>query len=108
MSNIYHNFYIKAPVQLLEVPLPLEDFKNGDGSYKTIPQYLAEINHTVDRFSIDGYFLKGFSFNYEGLKEFENKVGEFGLEIGKNIFILSFNEAQEELQKGEWNEASIL
>ena len=108
MSNIYHNFYIKAPVQLLEVPLPLEDFKNEDGSFKTIPQYLAEINHTVDRFSIDGYFLKGFSFNYVALKELENKLGEFGLEIGKNIFILSFNEAQEELQKGEWNEASIL
>lgn len=104
MSNIYHNFYIKAPVQLLEVPLPLEDFKNEDGNYKTIPEYLAEINHTVDRFSSDGYFLKGFSFNYKGLKELETKVGEFGLGIGKNIFILSFNEAQEELQKDEWNQ----
>ena len=41
MSNIYHNFYIKAPTQLLEVPLPLEDFKNEDGSFKTIPEYLA-------------------------------------------------------------------
>ena len=108
MSNIYHNFYIKAPVQLLEVPLPLEDFKNEDGSYKTIPEYLAEINHTVDRISTDGYFLKGFSFNYKGLKEFESKLGEFGLEIGNNIFVLSFNEVQEELQKEEWNETSIL
>lgn len=103
IKNTYHNFYIKAPVQLLEVPLPLEDFKNEDGSYKTVPQYLAEIGHTVDRFSKDGYFLKGFSFNYKGLKELESKLGEFGLEIGVNIFILSFNEAQEELQKEEWN-----
>ena len=55
-----------------------------------------------------GFFLKGFSFNYKGLKEFESKLGEFGLEIGMNIFILSFNEVQEELQKEEWNEASIL
>ena len=62
----------------------------------------------VARFSSDGYFLKGFSFNYRGLKELENKLSEFGLEIGKNIFILSFNEAQEELQKDEWNETSIL
>lgn len=108
MNNIYHNFYIKAPTQLLEVPLPLEDFKNEDGSFKTIPEYLAEINHTVDRFSKDGYFLKGFSFNYKGLKELESKLGEFGLEIGNNIFVLSFNEVQEELQKEEWNETSIL
>ena len=108
MNNVYHNFYIKAPVELLEVPLPLEDFKNEDGSYKTIPEYLADIGHTVDRFSTDGYFLKGFSFNYKGLKELESKLGEFGLEIGKNIFILSFNEAQEELQKDELNETSVL
>ena len=108
MHNIYHNFYIKAPTQLLEVPLPLEDFKNEDGSYKTITEYLAEINHTVDRFSTDGYFLKGFSFNYKGLKELESKLGEFGLEIGTNIFVLSFNEVQEELQKEEWNETSVL
>lgn len=108
MNNIYHNFYIKAPITLLEVPLPLEDFKNEDGSYKTIPEYLAEINHTVDRFSSDGYFLKGFSFNYKGLKELEGRVGEFGLEIGTNLFILTFNEVQEELQKGIWNETSIL
>lgn len=108
MLNIYHNFYIKAPIQLLEVPLPLEDFKNEDGSYKTIPQYLAEIGHIVDRFSTDGYFLKGFSFNYKGLRELESKVGEFGLEIGTNIFVLSFNEVQEELQKEEWNETSLL
>ena len=103
MGNIYHNFYIKAPIQLLEVPLPLEDFKNEDGSYKTIPEYLAEINHTVDRFSADGYFLKGFSFNYKGLKELESKVGELGLEIGTNLFILTFNEVHEELLKEEWN-----
>ena len=103
INNIYHNFYIKAPVQLLEVPLPLEDFKNEDGSYKTIPEYLAEISHTVDRFSNDGYFLKGFSFNYKGLKELESKLGELGLEIGTNLFILTFNEAQEELMKEEWN-----
>ena len=108
MSNIYHNFYIKAPIQLLEVPLPLEDFKNEDGSFKTIPEYLAEINHTIDRFSTDGFFLKGFGFNYQGLKELESKVSAFGLEIETNIFILSLNEAQEELQKEEWNEASIL
>lgn len=103
INNIYHNFYIKAPVQLLEVPLPLEDFKSEDGSFKTIPEYLAEINHTVDRFSTDGYFLKGFGFNYKELKELESKMGEFGLEIDRNIFILTFNEAQEELQKEEWN-----
>ena len=103
INNTYHNFYIKAPVQLLEVPLPLEDFKNEDGSFKTIPEYLAEINHTVDRFSTDGYFIKGFSFNYKELKELESKMGEFGLEIDRNIFILTFNEAQEELQKEEWN-----
>lgn len=102
-NNIYHNFYVKAPIQLLEVPLPLEDFKNEDGSYKTIPEYLAEINHTVARFSSDGYFLKGFSFNYKGLKELEGRVGELGLEIGTNLFILTFNEAQEELMKEEWN-----
>ena len=108
MNSTYQNFYIKAPTTLLEVSLPLEDFKNEDGSYKTIHEYLTEINNTVDRFSSDGYFLKGFSFNYKGLKELENKVGEFGLEIGKSIFILSFNEAQEELQKEIWNETSIL
>lgn len=51
---------------------------------------------------------EGFSFNYKGLKELESKVSEFGLEIGKNIFILSFNEAQEELQKDEWNQEDLI
>jgi hypothetical protein len=101
---IYHNFWVKAPVHLLEVPLPLEDFKKEDGTYMNVVEYQASKGHTVDRFSTDGYFLKGFSFNYSGLKELEDKVGEFGLEIGKNIFILTANEVQQELEKDEWNQ----
>ena len=100
---IYENFYIKAPKELLEVPLPLSMFKKEDDSYMNIVEYLATIGHTVDRFSTDGYFIKGFGFNYDGLRELENKAGEFGLEIGINMWILSPVEVHEELSKPEWN-----
>ena len=102
MSEIYQNFYIKAPKEMLDVPLPLSMFKKEDSSYMTITEYLANIGHTVDRFSTDGFFLKGFAFNYQGLKELENKVSEFGLEIEKNIWILSPVEVYEELEKDIW------
>lgn len=107
----YENFYIKAPIQLLSVPLPLEAFKKKDeqGEYldpiefMTIPEYLATINHTVSRFSKDGkYFLKGFGFNIKGLDEMRNKFSDFNLTLDKDIWILSIEEKQEELSKPEW------
>lgn len=100
---IYENFYIKAPNDLLEVPLPLSMFKKEDESYMTIVEYLSTIGHTADRFSTDGYFIKGFGFNYNGLKELESKASDFGLEIGTNMWILSPTEVYEELAKDEWN-----
>lgn len=100
---IYQNFYIKAPVAMLEVPLPLSTFLKDDGSYMAIPEYLEGIGHTVERFSSDGFFIKGFGFNFDGLKELEAKLGEFGLTIGTNVWILSPVEVQEELSKNEWN-----
>lgn len=100
---IYQNFYIKAPVALLEVPLPLSTFLKEDGNYMTIPEYLDGIGHTVERFSSDGFFIKGFGFNFEGLKELEAKVSAFGLELGTSICILSPVEVLEELAKAEWN-----
>lgn len=100
---IYENFFIKAKKELLTQRLPLEQFKKEDGNYMTIPEYLATFNHTVERFSTDGYFLKGFGFNYKGLKEFESKLASFGLEIDRNIWILSPAEVQEELKKDIWN-----
>lgn len=100
---IYQNFYIKAPVALLEVPLPLSTFLKEDGSYMTVPEYLNGIGHTVERFSSDGFFIKGFGFNFDGLKELELKLGDFGLVVGENIWILSPHEVQEELMKEEWN-----
>lgn len=103
MNDIYHNFWVKAPVELLEVPLTLTDFKKEDGSYMTVVEYQAGLGHTIDRISTDGYFIKGFSFNYKGLKELEDKASQFGLEIGKNLFIFTINEVQKELEKTEWN-----
>lgn len=107
---IYQNFFIKAPVQMLGVSLPLNEFIKKDeegntveGEYYTIPEYLATIGHTVDRYSTDGYFIKGFAFNFEGLKELEVKVSAFGLELGTSIWILSPVEVLEELAKVEWN-----
>ena len=108
MSELYQNFYIKAPKEMLSVPLPLSMFKKEDDIYMTIVEYLSTIGHTVDRFSSDGFFLKGFGFNYQGLKELESKVSEFGLEIEKNIWILSPVEVYEELEKDIWkNETEI-
>ena len=100
---IYENFYIKAPKELLEVPLPLSMFKKEDDSYMNIVEYLATIGHTVDRFRTDGFFLKGFGFNFDGLKELETKASDFGLTIGTNLWILSPVEVYEELSKPEWN-----
>lgn len=103
MNDIYHNFWVKAPVALLEVPLPLADFKKEDGSYMNVVEYQATKGHTIDRVSTDGYFIKGFSFNYTGLKELEEKANQFGLEIGKNLFIFTITEVQKELEKEIWN-----
>ena len=107
MDKLYQNFYIKAPEQILHIPLPLSMFKKEDDSYMTILEYLATLGHTVEQFSSDGYFLKGFGFNYQGLKELENKVGEFGLEVGKNIWILSPVEVYEELEKDIWKNKGV-
>lgn len=100
---IYQNFYIKVPVTMLEVPIPLSTFLKEDGSYMTIPEYLEGIGHTVERFSSDGFFIKGFGFNFDGLKELEAELGGFGLTIGTNVWILSPVEVQEELSKDIWS-----
>lgn len=104
---IYENFYIKAPKELLEVPLPLSILKKEDNSYMNIVEYLATIGHTVDRFSTDGFFLKGFGFNFDGLKELETKTSDFGIEVGTNLWILSPVEVYDELSKPEWNSEKI-
>lgn len=95
---------------MLEVPLPLTEFQKKDedgnivdGEYYTIPEYLATRNHTVERYSNDGYFIKGFGFNYDGLKELESKLEEYGMSIGTNFWVLSPAEVQEELAKEEWD-----
>lgn len=103
---IYENFFIKAPVKMLEVPLPLAGFvkPNTDPvEYYTIVEYLGTINHTVERFTNDGkFFVKGFGFNLAGIDELRAKLGDFGLELGTNIWILSPGEIGEELAKSEW------
>jgi len=109
MSSTYQNFYIKAPVAILEVPLPLAEFAklddegNEDGFY-TIPEYLAAQNHTIERFSSDGYFAKGFAFNIVGLDEMRSKFADFGMTLGADVFILSPGEIHEELAKPEWSD----
>lgn len=114
MGYLYQNFYIKAPVQLLGVPLPLKEFikKDGQGQplnpveYMTIPEYLATFNHKVSRYSNDGtYFIKGFGFNLAGLDELRTKLADFNLTLGTDIWMLSPAEVQDELQKPEWQEA---
>jgi hypothetical protein len=99
---MYQNFYIKAPVAMLEIPLPLSTFLKEDGSHMTIPEYLEGICHTVERFSSDGFFIKGFGFNFDGLKELESRLSDFGLIIGTNVWILSPVEVLEELEKDIW------
>ena len=108
MSELYQNFYIKASKELLNVPLPLSMFKKEDDSYMTVVEYLSTIGHTVDRFSSDGFFLKGFGFNYQGLKELESKLKDYGLEVGKNIWILSPVEVHEELEKDIWKNEGVI
>ena len=101
---IYENFYIKANVELLEVPLPLEAFKKEDGSYYTIPEYLSTYGHTVTRFSNDKtMFIKGFGFTFKGIQEMTTKLADFGLEVDVNFWILSPAEVVEELKQPMWN-----
>jgi len=100
---LFENFYIKANVELLEVPLPLEAFKKEDDSYMTIPEYLATFGHKVTRFSNDGsMFIKGFGFTYKGIQELTGKLADFGLGVDQNFWILSPAEVKEELAKPEW------
>ncbi len=114
---IYQNFYIKAPVKLLGVPLPLKEFikKDEQGQpldpveYMTIPEYLTTFNHRVSRYSNDGtYFIKGFGFNLSGLDELRAKLADFGLTLGTDIWILSPAEVQIELQKREWKQDDMI
>jgi len=101
---IFNNFYIKANVELLEVPLPLEAFKKEDGSYYTIPEYLSTYGHTVTRFSNDGsMFIKGFGFTYKGIQELTGKLADFGLVVDQNFWVLSPEEVAEELKLPIWN-----
>ena len=103
---IYQNFYIQAPIGMLEVPLPLVAFLKPDtiDEYYTIPEYLATMNQTVERYSNDGvYFLKGFGFNIDGLDELRLLLPDWGLTENVNFFIYSHPEALEELAKPEWN-----
>lgn len=48
---------------------------------------------------MEKYFIKGFNFNLAGLDALRDKLIDFGLELGTNIWILSPNEAKEELFK---------
>ena len=112
---IYQNFFVKAKVGILSVPIEHSDFIKTDeegnlieGNFNTIPEYLAEFGHTVKRFSSDGYFIKGFGFNLDGVKELETKLASYGLTLGVDIWILSPREVQEELAKEEWNNESII
>ena len=101
---IFSNFYIKANVELLEVPLPLEAFKKEDGSYYTIPEYLATYGHTVTRFSNDKtMFIKGFGFTFKGIQDMTTKLATFGLIVDENFWILSPAEVVEALKQPIWN-----
>ena len=110
MSKIFQNFYVIAPVAILEVPLPLSDFQKKDESgelipneYMNITEYLATINHTVERFNNDKTkFCKGFAFNLNGLDEFRDGLTNFGLVLGTDVLVLTVNEVDEELAKVEW------
>jgi len=104
---IFENFYVKAKVEMLKVPLPLSAFlkPNTTDKYYTIPEYLATLNHTVERFSNDGYFIKGFGFNIAGLDELRTKFSAYGMTFGVDVFILSPKEVQDELALPEWQEA---
>ena len=105
---IYENFFIKAPVEMLEVPLPLAGFAKPDTDpveYYTIVEYLGTINHTVERFTNDGkFFVKGFGFNLSGIDDLRSKLGDFGLTLDANIWILSPAEVQDELKNPEWQD----
>lgn len=42
MSELYQNFYIKAPKEMLNVPLPLSMFKKENDIYMTIGEELEK------------------------------------------------------------------
>lgn len=96
-------FYVKAPQELLYITIPLSMFSNNTGSYFTIPEYLNSLGKPeVTNFSKDGYFLKGFNFNLDGLDELRNNLSVFNLELNTNFWIMSQVEAKEELLKDNW------
>ena len=111
---VFENFFIKAKVEVLGLPLPLQSFQKTDdtgavivGEYYTIPEYLATFNHTVERYSNDGYFIKGFGFNIQGLDEMRTKFANFGMTFDVDVFILSPVEVLEELAKPEWQDDTV-
>jgi len=111
---IFDNFYVMAPTQALYVPLPLDDFKKRDRDgelldpveYMTIPEYLAIRNQTVEIFNRDKtMFVKGFGFDLDHLDALRENLGRFGLQLNKNVFILTYNKMHEILDLPEWSEA---
>ena len=111
---IYQNFYIKSPVEMLDIPLPLEAFlKPADNTdterYYTINEYLASINQTIERWTNDGvYFLKGFGFDIDSLDELRLLLPDYGLEEKVNFFIVSPGQVGVELAKPEWNSDELV
>ena len=107
------NFYIVAPVAILETPLPIEVFsyidENGVQTYHDIVSFLATHGHTVDRFSNDkSKFCKGFEFSISTLDEVRARFVEFNLAEGIDVLILTHKEALELLATPEWKKEDVL
>jgi len=101
----FENFYITAPVQMLEVPIDMALFKNEDDTYMTIKEWCTSIGHEAPRVSLDGtLFVKGFPFNMAGVMEFINKLPSYGLEYGVNVNGYNVAEIAEVLATAEWSD----
>lgn len=109
MKYEYHNFYIKGKIEILDKQLPISDFLDieEDNINETIPQYLERVNHTIERFSDDGFFIKGFGFKYEGLKRLEEELSLLGFSINSDYWILSEKEVLKELELTSWQKESL-
>ena len=105
------NYYVIAPVKLLDVPIKLDAFRKTDeqgnptDEYMSVREYEAQFNHTIDRFNKDkSLFCKGFEFNWKKQLAVFDLLKSMGLIEDQDFKFLNAVEVAEEMQKPDWAE----
>lgn len=100
----FQNFYLKGKVELLDLPIGLPGFEKEDGTYMNVVEYLQTQNHTIERFSSDGFFLKGFGMSVDFIDALREFLSNKGFVYKVDYFLITEASVHEELAKDIWKD----